>query len=267
MTYGDYAPNSKVLLCLPGLNRNGHDFTFLAEYLSQLGYYIIAPDLPGRGASSYLQDTRGYTLESNIADILQLLEQLQIEQFSVLGVSLGGIIAMCLAALPQLSIEKLVLSDIGAEIEPAGLSRIAAYHVQQPTFTSYVDASAYLRAITANEGIYNEQVWQHLFKHTLKINREGSWELNRDPQLGPSLLKALKEQTKLNFWQEWEKIKSPTLLIHGVHSDIVSGATLDTMQQINPFAERMTIKDAGHAPYIYRKFHIRRIANFLLRHA
>ena len=45
------------------------------------GYYVIAPDLPGRGNSDYLSDPRGYSIECNIADLTALLHQLQITKF------------------------------------------------------------------------------------------------------------------------------------------------------------------------------------------
>ena len=47
----------------------------------------------------------------------------------------------------------------------------------------------------------------------------------------------------------------PTLVIHGVHSDLLSLASIQKMHHQNPQTEVLTVKDAGHSPYLYREEH------------
>lgn len=253
----------KVLLCVHGLNRNSRDFDFVAAKMITHDYYVIAPDLPGRGNSDYLNDPRGYSLECNIADLNALLCQLQITKFDFLGVSLGGILGMMLASLPQNKVRKLVLSDIGAEVEFAGVARIAAYSVQQPDFATYSEACEYLRSLSSNDGIYQEEVWQHMFVNSFQKNHSGRFELKRDLRLATSLASTMNGSDNLEFWSFWERVVVPTLVIHGAHSDLLSTATLQKMHHQNPHTEVLTVKDAGHSPYLYREEHLARIAQFI----
>lgn len=253
----------KVLFCVHGLNRNSRDFDFVAAKMITHDYYVIAPDLPGRGNSDYLNDPRGYSLECNIADLNALLCQLQITKFDFLGVSLGGILGMMLASLPQNKIRKLVLSDIGAEVEFAGIARIAGYSVQQPDFATYSEACEYLRSLSLSDGIYQEEVWQHMFVNSFQKNHSGRFELKRDLRLATSLASTMNGSDNLEFWSFWERVIVPTLIIHGAHSDLLSTATLQKMQHQNPQTEILTVKDAGHSPYLYREEHLARIAQFI----
>lgn len=55
-------------------------------------YRVIAPDLPGHGASTRLED-EPYTYEAQVRRLHALVEQLGIESFHVAGSSMGGTIA------------------------------------------------------------------------------------------------------------------------------------------------------------------------------
>ena len=55
---------------------------------------------------------------------------------------MGGIIGLSIATLPQHTLNKLVLNDIGAEVEIQGLLRIGAYSNKQPEFETFEEARA-----------------------------------------------------------------------------------------------------------------------------
>ena len=50
-------PGAPTVLCVHGLTRNGRDFDFLAEALSQR-FRVVCPDMPGRGRSDWLDDAK-----------------------------------------------------------------------------------------------------------------------------------------------------------------------------------------------------------------
>ena len=253
----------KTLLCVHGLNRNSRDFDFVANCLRQDDYYIVAPDLPGRGNSDYLADPRGYSLASSLNDLSALIEQLQLNQLDFLGVSLGGILGILIASQHKKYIRRLILSDIGAEVDLGGITRIAKYSFEQTDFTSFKQAAEYLRSLSTTDGIYAEEVWQHMLLNSLQKNSRQHWELKRDIKLGQSLAEEVAGRGKIEFWSDWEQIKLPTLVIHGLKSDLLSLATLSKMQTINPQTVVLTVADAGHSPYLYREEHLLALANFL----
>lgn len=257
--------SSRVLLCVHGLNRNSRDFDFIAENLLEHDYYIVAPDLPGRGNSDYLKDYRGYSLESNVADLQSIINQLELSNIDLVGVSLGGVLGMLLASLPDKSIRRLILDDVGAEIEMAGIARIANYSKEQPDFGTFVEACAYLEKHSCADGIYDEEILKHMCINSFHRNTAKRWELKRDVKLALCLTEGLAGQNNIQFWEQWARITVQTLIIYGEQSDLLTRETIKKMQQINSLTEVLTVPDAGHAPYLYRKEHLEKITRFLLQ--
>jgi len=79
---------------------HGHPFdrTLWAPQLAQLsgGFRVIAPDLRGFGRSTVTPQL--VTMREYAADIEELLDRLGIERAAVVGLSMGGLVAMELAA-------------------------------------------------------------------------------------------------------------------------------------------------------------------------
>jgi pimeloyl-ACP methyl ester carboxylesterase len=257
---------SAAILCLHGLNRNGRDFDYLASHLAERGYYVVAPDLPGRGNSSYLQDARGYSLEASAADIVALIQALNLPVTALIGTSFGGVISLMLASSNQVALRCLVLNDIGAEVELAGLQRIAKYSVEQPQFATYSEAAKYLGGLCQDDGITDSRVWQEMLLNSLQLNANRRWEIKRDLRLAEGLLPSLPGEGNLQLWGLWHKITLPGLILRGERSDILSATTLGKMCQTNLKAQAMEIPGAGHAPYLYQQSVLTSIGQFIDRH-
>src|SRR5689334_18947648 len=108
--WGDPA-TPRVVVCVHGLSRQGRDFDTLAEALVDR-YRVVCPDVVGRGESDRLADPAGYQLPTYGADLVTLLARLDVEQVDLVGTSLGGLIAMGLASLPQRPTRRLVFNDV-----------------------------------------------------------------------------------------------------------------------------------------------------------
>ena len=63
-----------------------------------------------------------------------------------MGTSMGGLITMALAAIRSKVIAAAILNDIGPEVSPEGLARIAAYSGQPVEIHDWADAAAYAQA-------------------------------------------------------------------------------------------------------------------------
>ena len=146
--WGDPA-NPRVLVCAHGLARQGRDFDTLAQALSQ-HYRVVCPDVVGRGRSDWLADPAGYQIPAYVADMVTLLARLDADELHWVGTSMGGLIGLGLAALPQSPIRKLVLNDVGPTIEAAALQRIGAYLGQPLRWASVDEAADYLWTISAS---------------------------------------------------------------------------------------------------------------------
>lgn len=66
-----------------------------------------APDLAGFGATSTPE--AAYTVDQHAADLVELVTQLELDNFALVGHSMGGKIAMALAALQPTGLRELIL--------------------------------------------------------------------------------------------------------------------------------------------------------------
>ena len=104
--WGDPA-NPRVLLCVHGLTRSGRDFDRLAEALCR-EYRVVCPDIVGRGLSDWLADPKYYGVPQYVADMVTLIARLNVETVDWFGTSMGGLIGMAFAGLPNSPIRKLL---------------------------------------------------------------------------------------------------------------------------------------------------------------
>ncbi len=158
--YGAAHRSDRPVLCLPGLTRNCRDFESLARGLSNQ-WRVLTPDLRGRGRSDYDPNWQNYQPMTYVADVGELLQQRDVSRVVVIGTSLGGLIGMLMAALnPSRRSLAAVLNDVGPEIDPAGLARIAGYVGKLPPVHTWDDAAAQARLVNgAALPDYTDEDW------------------------------------------------------------------------------------------------------------
>ena len=180
--WGDPA-NDKVLLCVHGLTRSGRDFDQLATRMSSQ-YRVVCPDVVGRGKSDWLIDAGSYVVPQYVADMLTLIARLEPARLDWVGTSMGGLIAMGLAGtlatsamlrpargnlgLPaecSVPLGKVVLNDIGPQLNIGGLQRIGDYVGKPVQYSSFQQAVDHVRSISAGFGSHDEAGWEALTRH------------------------------------------------------------------------------------------------------
>ena len=118
MAYMDVKPakaNGKTILLLHGKNFNGAYFGQTAKDLSGKGYRVIIPDQVGFGKSSKPHHLQ-YTFQLLAANTRAVLDSLQIKKVTVLGHSMGGMLATRLTLMYPELVDKLILENpIGLE--------------------------------------------------------------------------------------------------------------------------------------------------------
>jgi pimeloyl-ACP methyl ester carboxylesterase len=257
--WGD-AANPRVVLCVHGLTRNGRDFTALAEALSA-DYRVIAPDVVGRGDSDYLRQPLGYQLPYYVQDMLVLLARLQVEAVDWVGTSMGGLIGLLLAALPNNPIQRLLLNDVGPELPAAAIQRIGAYVGQGGSFTDRATAERYVRTIMTSFGPHSEADWARLIDPQLAVDGAG-WRLNYDPAIAAPFRSGLAGQN-MDLWPLYERITALVWLLRGADSDLLSAATAEAMTTRGPKAHRVDFNGVGHAPSLVGADQIAVVRQFL----
>ena len=99
------------LLMVHGFTGAKEDFTPWLDQLADLGWHAVAPDLRGHGASSKPADESSYSFELLADDVLRLADELGWDRFVLLGHSMGGMIAQCVARSAAERLGALILMD------------------------------------------------------------------------------------------------------------------------------------------------------------
>lgn len=267
--------NPHTVLCMHGLTRNGRDFDALAGRL-QARCRVLCPDAPGRGNSDWLPQAEQYNYTQYTADASALIARASaplpdsksrapvVEDAACtldwVGTSMGGLIGLMLAAMPQSPIRKLVLNDVGPEVPASALNRLGEYVGNDPSFKTLDDFEAYLRQIHAPFGPLTDAQWRHLAEHSYRLE-DGTYRNHYDPAIGQAFAQPITENVAL--WDLWEQISIPVLVLRGAKSDLLTRETVDRMQAGKPDLKVAEFDRVGHAPALMDDNQIRRIETFL----
>lgn len=238
-----------AVICLPGLTRNSRDFEVLAPHLA-CRYRVLCPDLRGRGCSERDSSCQTYQPATYLTDVLALLKSLAILRVAIIGTSLGGLLAMMLAASKQDMVAGIILNDIGPEIDPAGLARIRGYAGQLPAVHTWAEAVMQLQSVYGHAwpGL-DPATWLRLARRSYRENSSGNPVLDYDPGVGNALRSAPAQPADL--WSLWAALgRVPALAIRGELSDILSPATFERMQREKADLVRQTVARRGHVPLL-----------------
>ncbi len=255
--------NPRVLICAHGLSRCARDFDFLARELC--GHYrVVCPDVAGRGESDWLKNPMEYVVPTYINDMVALIARLGVESVHWVGTSMGGLIGMALASLPESPITRLVLNDVGPVITGASLDRIGAYLGQAPSFPDIEAAEQYVRFASAPFGPHSELQWRFLTEHVVRRDSGGGYRMRYDPAIAVPF-NAQRQQKDMELWHLYDLIACPTLLLRGERSDLLTRETAALMTTRGPRAQLVEIAGIGHAPTLLHADQIAVVRNFLLQ--
>ena len=106
------------LLLLHGLGSNGRSWEYQLEPFAQQ-FRVIVPDVRGHGRSA--KPAGPYSVTQFAADIFALLDQLQVDQFHLVGLSMGGMIGFQMAVEQPERFKSMTIVNSGPELVPRGL--------------------------------------------------------------------------------------------------------------------------------------------------
>jgi len=208
-------------------------------------YRVIAPDLRGRGESSW-DPGRDYSTNAYVSDLERLVAQLDLDRFALVGHSLGGAVGYTYAARHPDQVTALVVEDIGpgSSTSTGGAERILREMRDTPAgFDSVDEVRAYWRRI--RPGITDDALASRI-ENTVKHTADGrfAWRLDMagiaaarlsDDPAGP-----------IDLWACVEALRCPTLVIRGARSDFLPRETCERMARRQPLLHWAEVPDAGH---------------------
>ena len=165
------------------------------------------------------------------------------------------------AERPEL-IRRLVLNDIGPQLELEGIRGIAAYVGQDPRFKRLGEVAEYLKKVHADFGDLTDAQWSEMTTHSVMRHPEGGYGLHYDPAIGLPF-KTPPEKAPPASWDLWEQITCPVLLLRGERSKLLSRATADRMAKTGPKAQVVEIEGVGHAPALMNEAQVALLREFI----
>jgi pimeloyl-ACP methyl ester carboxylesterase len=280
-----------VIVCAHGLARQGRDFDTLAQALlarSAGALRVVCPDVVGRGRSDWLKNPLEYQVPLYVADMLVLVAQLQarapIAALDWVGTSMGGLIGMGLCGTPALlarstpgahpllpvPVRRLVLNDVGPQIQWQAIARIGTYLGQTGRFASIEAAADALWAISRTFGPHTREQWLALSQAMARPLPEGGFTLHYDPAIAVPLRAVTQDTAREGeqaLWQLYDAITARTLLTRGAESDLLARETALAMTQRGPRARLVEFAGVGHAPTFIAPDQVDTAASFLLEPA
>jgi pimeloyl-ACP methyl ester carboxylesterase len=263
MAYMDVKPdnyNGKNVLLFHGKNFNGAYWKTTIDALTKQGYRVIVPDQIGFGKSSKPEHFH-YTFQQLAQNTKALLDTLNVSKTSVLGHSMGGILATRFALMYPETTDKFILEN------PIGLEDWKLKVPYKPVTWWYANELK-----KSYEGIkkyqlvnYYDNKWKPEYDQW--VNLLAGWTLN-------SSYKTIAWNNALTYDMiftqpvvyEFKNITAPTLLIIGTRDRTALGKPLvsedvrKTMglysqlgkitQKAIPNAKLVEIENVGHLPHI-----------------
>jgi esterase len=236
----DWGGSGEPVVLLHGGGLTAHTWDLVCLGLRPT-YHCIAPDLRGHGDSSWSPEQR-YTMADHRADLEGLVAHLGLDRFVLVGMSLGGAVAMNYAGQHPERLTALVLVDVGPEMSGAGRERLRSFAAESQRLES-VDAYVE-RAMTFNPRRKPELLRRSLL-HNLRQDSDGMWAWKYDPRrMGPP--GSDPERKPEVVWAAIERIDCPTLVVRGADSDLFLEQDAAKLVSRLRHAQFVQIPGAGH---------------------
>jgi pimeloyl-ACP methyl ester carboxylesterase len=234
------------LVLLHGLSGTAWGFAPFARHMRDR-LHVIALDVRGHGDSAWSPEG-AYQYSDQAADLAQFVDQLGLERFSLLGTSMGGMIALQYAGDHAARLERLVINDIGPEIE-AGYHRITQFTGERPTSFASVDAAIEFGVRTRPElAILSPDEQRELLRGRIRPGADGQWTWKVDPEYARQRLQGGVQPRPA--WSTLSRVTCPTLVLWGIQSDVLSEQQARRMVEALPRGELVSVPNVGHAPVL-----------------
>jgi pimeloyl-ACP methyl ester carboxylesterase len=233
----DGAPN---LVLLHGFTGHARSWDAFAQAMTDR-YRVLALDQRGHGETGWAPPER-YQTTDMAGDLVAFVKALDIKHFSLLGLSMGGMVAMEYAGRRPPELSRLVIVDIGPEIVASGAERIRTGVRANDTFASRDAAFAAARMANPRPPIAHHR---HRVDYSLMRTEDGRWTWRYDRALrSPTTLRVRNPDAA---WTSCANIAVPTQIIRGDLSDILSPEIAARMVETIPGARLDIVKDSGHS--------------------
>jgi pimeloyl-ACP methyl ester carboxylesterase len=245
-TWGQRTLPDRAVLLVHGLTASHREWVELGPALAAQGWYVIAPDLRGRGLSA--KPPHGYGIALHANDLLTLSDALGLTAVHVVGHSLGALIATYMAALYPTRIGKIALVDTGGMI-PEDTAQAIAASVNR-LGTVYPSLDAYLDLMRQLPMFAWSPFWEQYFRYDAQVHADGT-VTSRVPKA------AIEEENFANGATRTEVlpafVKVPTLVLRATvgllgpdRGVVLPAEEAERLRTLIPDCQVVAVPDTNH---------------------
>ena len=236
--YLDWGGEGTPIMALHGLASSGHWYDLVAAHLGQ-HHRIIAPDQRGHGQTT--QASGGYNGESLAADIVGLMDHLEIPQAAVLGHSWGANVALNVAARAPDRVYALGLIDGGTSRGSGARESWEVVRARARPRNISGNREAFLdRLRTQLSFCWSEQV-ERIVQTMVYEDAEGAMQDILRPENHIQVMRAMWEEPAS---QAYPNILCPTLIIPAGPAPQQAGSDRALVKQERVAAAEQAIKNS-----------------------
>jgi pimeloyl-ACP methyl ester carboxylesterase len=217
----------KTLLCLPGLLETKNSFALVHDYfLSIERCEVISVDFSGRGQSDSIDNEDDYKMSLYLNDITHFIDENIVgnkrsqKKITVLGTSMGGVLAMYLTQHHGKPIDGIILNDIALTVNWTALYSLYKSMKNQTGFKGMRELASDLRV---DERVISD------------VQQPGHFDLPYKADVWG-----------MNFHEALEGYRGKIALIYGEQSKICTKQRILEAKAHIPRLETFAVTGAGH---------------------
>jgi pimeloyl-ACP methyl ester carboxylesterase len=234
LLWGTSAPE---LVLVHGGAQNAHTWDTVALALDRP---LLAIDLPGHGHSDGGPDG-SLSVAGNGEDLATAIAALAPDAAGVVGMSLGGLSSIALAAHAPELVRKLVLVDVTPGVNPEKSAPITNFVNGPASFANFDELLA--RTIEHNPGRSESSLRRGILHNALQ-REDGSWvwryarfrtdTIGQHPEFG-------------HWWDAISAMTMPLMLVRGLAWSVVDDADVAELVRRQPTCRVVGVEGAGHS--------------------
>jgi pimeloyl-ACP methyl ester carboxylesterase len=238
-SYAVYGPrDGPALLLIHGFPFDRGMWRFQVGPLTAAGYRVVVAELPGFGRTEEVGRTESplESVDGMAAELLRLMDRLRIDRFTPVGFSMGGYVALAVAAKVPARLAALVLVDTRAEADSeearkkrdATIEQVQAHGTRQLAMAMI--ANQLSEATRMAERLLAEEVRAMMLRQP-KATVVAALKAMRDRPDRRDLLKGL---------------DCPVLIVVGEADPVTPPAAAQVMSDLARKSDLVTIPQAAH---------------------
>jgi 3-oxoadipate enol-lactonase len=233
--YYELLGEGEPLLMIPGLGSTCRLWDPVAPELAQ-SFSLILPDNRDVGKSRGKRKPR--TLSDFTADLVELLDELQVERAHVVGISLGGVIAQTLAVEHPDRVNRLVLMSTAHRFGPylRDISKLLGRCLYKMPYALFQRTMELLGTAPAYYDSHIDEVEQ-------KIE-----VVKQDHAPRSAVVTQLRCLAVSEVDERYYRITAPTLVVAGEYDALVPNCYAKRMADEIPGSEFHVLSGCGHNP-------------------